>query len=84
MPSIPCPGCGREVSTAAVTCDHCGRSLENAPGRPPIAQAMPPQPVPLEPKSEGVGFKYGCAVLLVTLVAAGLWAILALIWPHLD
>jgi len=83
MPSVQCPGCGHEVSTATVTCEHCGRSLEDA-RRPPVAQAVPPQPVPLEPKSEGIGFKYGCAVLLVTLVAAGLWAMLALIWPHLD
>jgi len=83
MPSVQCPGCGHEVSTAAVTCEQCGRSLEDA-GRPPVAQAVPPQPVPLEPKSGGIGFKYGCAVLLVTLVAAGLWAMLALIWPHLD
>ena len=83
MPSVQCPGCGHEVPTAAVTCEHCGRSLEDA-GRPPVAQAVPPQPVPLEPKSGGIGFKYGCAVLLVTLVAAGLWVMLALIWPHLD
>jgi len=83
MPSVQCPGCGHEVPTAAVTCEHCGRSLEDA-GRPPVAQAVPPRPVPLEPKSEGIGFKYGCAVLLVTLVAAGLWVMLALIWPHLD
>jgi len=45
---------------------------------------MPPQPVPLEPKSERIGFKYGCAVLLVALVAAALWGVVALIWPHLD
>jgi hypothetical protein len=84
MPSVSCPGCGREVSTSAVTCDHCGRSLDDATGRPPVAQAMPPQPVPLEPKSEGIAFKYGCAVLLVALVSAALWAGLALIWPLLD
>lgn len=41
MPLTPCPDCGREVSTAAPACIHCGRPLAAAA---PAASAAPPGP----------------------------------------
>ena len=35
MPVINCPDCGREVSTAASACPHCGRPMVAAPAPPP-------------------------------------------------
>jgi hypothetical protein len=40
MPLIPCPDCGREVSSAAPACIHCGRPLA-APAAPDAAPAVP-------------------------------------------
>lgn len=40
MPLAPCPDCGRDVSTAAPACIHCGRPLA-APSAPAPAAAAP-------------------------------------------
>jgi Uncharacterised protein family UPF0547 len=37
MPLIGCPECGRQISTAAEACPHCGH-----PNRPPKSAAGPP------------------------------------------
>lgn len=49
MPLTTCPDCGREVSTAAPVCIHCGRPFMDpaaspAPAAPPVAQADKPMP----------------------------------------
>jgi len=41
MPLIPCPDCGREVSTSAPACIHCGRPLAE-----PASAAVPRAAVP--------------------------------------
>ncbi|HUP46683.1 MAG TPA: hypothetical protein VM779_14345, partial [Thermoanaerobaculia bacterium] len=48
MPVIACPDCGRDVSTLASSCPHCGRPspAANAPILP--ANAPPPAPAPEE------------------------------------
>jgi hypothetical protein len=48
MPLTPCPDCGREVSTAAPGCIHCGRPMA-APAAP---LARPAPAVPREPEAE--------------------------------
>jgi uncharacterized membrane protein YdbT with pleckstrin-like domain len=42
MPVITCPDCGRDVSTLATACPHCGRP--SPAGTAPIAAAQPPGP----------------------------------------
>lgn len=45
MPLTTCPDCGREVSTLAPACIHCGRPLHPArpaPAAPPAADAEKP------------------------------------------
>ena len=80
-PTAPCPGCGREVATSAVTCPHCGRSLEDAGGRPPVAQAVPPQPVPVEPQAErAILENVGCGVIVAAIVVVVVIVALATIW----
>ena len=79
--TAPCPGCGREVATSAVTCPHCGRSQEDAGGRPPVAQAVPPQPVPVEPQAERVVLEnVGCGAIVAVIVVALLVLAVAMSW----
>lgn len=40
MPLAPCPDCGRDVSTAAPSCIHCGRPLAEASASPAAAKPM--------------------------------------------
>ena len=40
MPVISCPDCGRDVSTMATACPHCGRP--SPAGTAPLASAPPP------------------------------------------
>lgn len=42
MPLTPCPDCGRDVSTAAPACIHCGRPLMD-----PAASPVPPADRPM-------------------------------------
>lgn len=57
MPLAPCPDCGRDVSTAATTCIHCGR---------PMAQAAAPDAHP-RPMA---GIVIACVLGVVTLLWA--------------
>lgn len=76
MALIKCPECGRDASTMAAACPHCGRPL--AP--PPIPTAVPPVQSPQvqtihhhhtsQPK-KGVGLVGGCFLILVILLALG-------------
>jgi hypothetical protein len=80
-PTAPCPGCAREVATSAVTCPHCGRSMEDAGGRPPVAQAVPPQPVPVEPQVERAMLEQvGCGLILAAIAAALVFLAVATSW----
>jgi hypothetical protein len=52
MPLIPCPECGREISTAAEACPQCGH---------------PNRPAPREPESEPAGPQcYACTAPATT------------------
>jgi hypothetical protein len=62
MALIPCPDCGREVSTEARTCPHCGR---------PIATSVPPVPPPPTPST-----KKGTPALSVILIVIGILLLL--------
>src|ERR1044071_5122769 len=42
MPVINCPDCGREVSTLAPACPHCGRPSPGMAGQPYAAAAQTP------------------------------------------
>jgi membrane protein YdbS with pleckstrin-like domain len=44
MPVVTCPDCGRDVSTIAAACPHCGRP--SPAGVQPIAQALSQSAVP--------------------------------------
>jgi uncharacterized membrane protein YdbT with pleckstrin-like domain len=44
MPVVTCPDCGRDVSTLATACPHCGRP--SAAGGQPIAQSLSQSAVP--------------------------------------
>lgn len=46
MPVIACPDCGRDVSTIAPTCPHCGRP--SPAGTAPLAPSAAPLPAPEE------------------------------------
>lgn len=41
MPLVPCPDCGRQLSTEAPACPQCGRPMRVSPYGP--QQAYPPQ-----------------------------------------
>ena len=55
MPTTPCPDCGREVSTAAVSCPQCGRPF----GAPTTERIVP--------RGEGLflqSMNVGCLIML--------------------
>jgi hypothetical protein len=57
MPLVPCPDCGRQVSTAAVSCPQCGRPnpAEQAPQISPASGSPPVSPVVGEPPPASSG-----------------------------
>jgi hypothetical protein len=78
--TVPCPNCGYAGSTTpAAACPQCGRPTQAAGHTPPIAQAVPPQPLPVEPKGDfarrlGYGLLLAVAAgLLLFLLATTLW-----------
>ena len=55
--------------------------MEDAGGRPPVAQAVPPQPVPVEPQAErAVLENVGCGVTVAVIGAVLLLVALWLYW----
>ena|SRR5690242_18916077 len=67
MPLVPCPDCGKQVSTEATACIGCGRPLKGAaaPGVPPDSYRAQPAVLVTQPlKSRGVfiilGLFLGC------------------------
>ena len=58
----PCPECGKETSSAAAYCPHCGHPIL------PVPPAVQIVPTPAEPKSDAMA---GCLGFLLGPV--GLW-----------
>ena len=55
--------------------------MEDAGGRPPVAQAVPPQPVPVEPQAErAVLENVGCGTIVVVIVVALLLIAVVMSW----
>ncbi|HXX31435.1 MAG TPA: PH domain-containing protein [Myxococcaceae bacterium] len=85
MALIACPECGKQVSSQAASCPHCGIGLAGArPGlAPPLAPAAPPGP-------EQVLWEAGPSqtlllgqALLLGLVVAAVIVLVAVVFPAL-
>lgn len=79
----PCPECGKEVSTLAATCPHCGAPAKGAPQPPPTARQLweqaraerrarfpetPVTPIPVRP---GVGALMVVGAIVLAAAAVG-------------
>jgi hypothetical protein len=55
--------------------------MEEAGGRPPVAQAVPPQPVPIEPHAERAALEnVGCGVIVAVIAVVLLIVALMTTW----
>jgi len=79
---VPCPNCGYALSTpSAATCPQCGRPTKEAGHTPPVAQAVPPQPLPVEPTGAGdFARRLGRRLLLALAAAVLLFLVATTLW----
>lgn len=77
MALIPCPECGKEISTSATTCPHCGLpnpSQVKKPGAEGAAKQPPPRREPEPEESQKKKNNIGCFTLVaVAIVLASMF-----------
>lgn len=81
MALTPCPECGREISTLAATCPHCGAPRPGAAGEDLGGSGSAPPQGPMESLGRGLTERWNARKVIY--VAAGAALALALISPAL-